>query len=132
MLRSWRGVERMLYDELWEIVLRADSRLITAEYIALAICAFAVVAVLTRSRVRIWKRIGTIESRLSKMQSEIAAVLQVQAALIAKLNANSKVENDPPSAAVEMAGSNIEGRSTSPATPSSQPESAKSATLSGQ
>ncbi len=118
----------MLYDKLREIVLRADSRLITAEYIALAICALVVVAVLMRSRVRTWKRIETIESRLSKMQSEIATVLQVQAALIAKLNANSKVR----STAVEMTDGDIVGQSMSPATPSSQPESAKSVTLSGQ
>ena len=118
----------MLYDNLWEIVLRADWRLITAEYIALTICAAAVVAVLIRSRIRTRKRIETIESRLSKMQSEIATVLQVQAALIAKLNANSKVR----SPAVEMTDDDIVGQSMSPATPPSQPESAKSATLSGQ
>jgi hypothetical protein len=106
----------MLYGKLWEIVLRADSRLITAEYIALAICAFVVLAVLTRSRVGTRKRIETIETRLSKMQSEIATVLQVQAALIAKLNANSKVEVDPRRAAVEMTDGDIVGQSTSPAT----------------
>jgi len=54
------------------------------------------------------------------MQSEIATVLQVQAALIAKLNANSKVR----SMAVEMTAGDIVGQSMSPATPPSQPEGA--------
>jgi hypothetical protein len=87
----------MPYDKLWEFVAHAQWRLIAPEYeyIAFAIGAFVVVAVLVRSRMRIWKRIETIEIRLSKMQSEIASVLQVQAALITKLNANSKVEIDP-------------------------------------
>jgi uncharacterized protein YoxC len=110
----------MPYDKLWEFVVHADWRLVTQEYeyIAFAIGAFVVVTVLIRSRMRMWKRIKTIETRLSKMQSEIATILQVQAALITKQNANSKVEIDPRSTAVEMTGGDIVGQSMSPPTTS--------------
>ena len=104
----------MQYDRLWELVERVDWRLITPEYIALAIGAFVIAMVLMRSRMRIWKRIETIEIRLSKVQSEIATILQVQAALITKLNANPKVEIDPPDTVVEMAGGEIVGQPTPP------------------
>ena len=104
----------MLYDKLMEFVVRADWRLMTPEYIALAIGGFVVVAVLIRTRIRIWKRIETIETRLSKMQSEIATILQVQAALITKLNANSKVEIAPRSTVVEMTAGDIVGQLMSP------------------
>ncbi len=107
----------MLYDELWEIAVRADWRLIVA--VGLAIGAYVVV--LIRSRMRIWKRIETIETRVGKMQSEIATILQVQAALITRLNANSKVGIDPPSAAVEMTGGDIVGQSMSTPTTTSLP-----------
>ena len=104
----------MPYDKIWEFVVHADWRSITPEYeyIAFTIGAFVVVSVLIRSRMRIWKRIETIETRLSKMQSEIATILQVQAALITKLNANPRVEIDPPDTVVEMAGGEIVGQST--------------------
>jgi uncharacterized protein YoxC len=107
----------MPYDKLWEFVTRADWRLKTPEYIALAIGVFVVVAVLIRSRLRIWKRIETIEAGFSKMQSEIATILQVQTALITKLNATSKVEIDQHNAAIET---------MSPSTESSRPETSKS------
>ena len=111
----------MPYNKLWEFVARADWRLVTSEYIALAIGAFVgafvVVVVLIRSRLRIWKRIETIEAGFSKMQSEIATILQVQTALITKLNATSKVEIDQHSAGIEA---------MSPSAESSQPESSKS------
>ncbi len=112
---------------LWEIVVSADWRL-TA--VTLAVAAFVVAAVLiwNRSR-RIWKRMETIETRLSKMQNEIATVLQVQAALITKLNTNSKVEIGPRGTAVEITGGDIAGQPMSPPITSSQPESAKSAKL---
>src|SRR6266436_377960 len=86
---------------LWEIVMRADWRLIA---VALAVGAFASAAVLIRNRSRIWKRIRTIETQLSEMQNEITAVLQVQAALITRLNVNSKVETGHRSRAVETGG----------------------------
>jgi hypothetical protein len=112
---------------LWEIVVSADWRL-TA--VALAVGAFAVAAVLiwNRSR-RIWKRMETIESRLGKMQNEVTAILQVQSALITKLNVNSKVEVEPRGMAVEIAGGDIAGQPMSPPTTSSQPENAESAKL---
>jgi hypothetical protein len=114
---------------LSEIVVSADWRL-TA--VALAVGAFAVAAVLiwNRSR-RIWKRIETIETRLSKMQNEVITILQLQAALITKLNVNSKVEVEPRGMAVEIAGGDIAGQPMSPPITSSQPESAKSAKLPG-
>jgi hypothetical protein len=121
----------MLYDKLWEIAVRADWRLITPEYIALAIGAFVVVVVLTRSRMRIWKRMETIETRISKMQNEVTTILQVQAALITKPKANSKVEIDPRGTAAEIIGGDIAGQSMSPPITSSQPEGAKSAKLPG-
>jgi hypothetical protein len=62
----------------------------------------------------------TIETRLNKMQSEIAAILQVQAALIMRLNATSKVETVPRSTALEVSGDDIAGQSMSPPTTSSQ------------
>src|SRR6266446_7548167 len=108
---------------LWEIVVSVDWRL-TA--VALAAGAFVVAAVLiwNRSR-RIRKRMETIETRLSKMQNEVATILQVQAALIAKLKVNSRVEIDPRSTAVETGGGDVAGQTMSPATAPAQPESAK-------
>jgi hypothetical protein len=93
----------MPYDKLWEFVARADWGLITPEdeYIAFAIGAVVVTAIVTRSRVRIWKRIETIETRLNQLQNEVAAILQVQSALIMKQSANSKVGIDPPDMTVE-------------------------------
>ena len=93
----------MPYDKLWEFVVRADWRLITPEdeYIAFAIGALVVAAILIRSRKRTRKRIDTIETRLSKLQSEVAAILQVQSALITKQNPSSKVEADPSDMATE-------------------------------
>ena len=113
---------------LWEIVVSADWRL-TA--VALAVGG-AVVAVLiwNRSR-RIWKRMEAIEIRLSKMQNEVTAILQVQAALITKLNVNAKAEIEPSSMAVEITDGDIAGQPMSPPITSSQPESAKSAKLPG-
>jgi hypothetical protein len=86
--------------------------------VALAVGAFVVAAVLiwNRSR-RIWKRMETIETRLSKMQNEVAAILQVQAALIAKLKVNSKVEVEPRGMAVEITGGDIAGQPMSPPSP---------------
>jgi len=111
----------MPYDRLWEFVARADWRSMTPEYIALAIGAFVgafvVVAVLIRSRLgiskrieRISKRIEMIEAGLSKMQSEIATILQVQTALITKLNGTSKVDSDQHNAAIEITGGDIAGQ----------------------
>ena len=117
----------MLYDKLWEIAVRADWRLITPEYIALAIGAFVVVVVLTRSRMRIWKRMQTIETQLSKMQDEISTVLRVQAALITKLNINFKADIDPRGTTIEIGSGDVAEQTMAPPTSSSQPESAKSA-----
>jgi hypothetical protein len=73
----------------------------------------------------------TIEDRLNKMQKEVTTILQVQAALITKLNTNSKVEIDPRGTAAEITGGDIAGQPMPPPTTSSQPESAKSAKLPG-
>jgi hypothetical protein len=121
----------MLHDKLWELAERADWRLITPEDIGLAIVAFGVMVVLIRRRMGIWKRVEAIETQLSKMQNEVTTILQVQAALIRKQNANSKVEIDPRGVAIEITDGDIAGQSMSTPITSSQPESAKSAKLSG-
>jgi hypothetical protein len=72
----------MSYDHLWQIVVRADWRQMPVEYAVQAIGVFVVVTILRRSMMRIWKRITLIENQLSKMKNEIAAVLQIQSALI--------------------------------------------------
>ena len=108
---------------LWEIVVSADWRLMA---ITLVLGAFVVATVLiwNRSR-RIWKRIRIIETRLGKMQNEITTILQLQVAMITKLNANSRVEIDPRSTAVETGGGDVAGQTMSPATAPAQPESVK-------
>jgi uncharacterized protein YoxC len=108
---------------VWDFVAGADWRLMSPEYVALTIGAFVVVALLIRGRLRISKRMETIEAGLSKMQSEIATILQVQAALITK-NATSKAEIDQLNTPIKMTGGDIAGQSMSPSTTSSQPGSA--------
>jgi hypothetical protein len=109
---------------LWEIVVSADWRLAA---VALAVGVLAVAAILTWNRGRIWKRIRMIETQVSKMQNEITTVLQVQTALITKLNAKSKADIDPRDTAVEIGGGDVAGLTMSPPTTPAQPESAKSA-----
>jgi hypothetical protein len=108
---------------LWEIVVSADGR-VTG--VALALGAFVVAAALiwNRSR-RVWKRMETIETRLGKMQNEVTTILQVQAALITKLNVNSKLETEPRGMAVEITGGDIAGQPMSPPTAPAPPESVK-------
>src|SRR5260370_27129535 len=108
---------------LWEIVVSADWRLMA---ITLVVGAFVVATVLiwNRSR-RIWKRIRIIETRLGKMQNEITTILQLQVALITKRNANSRVEIDPRSTAVEKGGGEVSGQPMAPPPPPSQPRSVK-------
>lgn len=111
---------------LWGIAVSADWRL-TAVAFASAMGAFVVMAVLTWNGGRIWKRIRMIETQLGKMQNEITAVLQVQAALITKLNANSKVQIVPRGEVVEIGEGEVAGQTAAslPAAPA-QPESVKS------
>jgi chaperonin cofactor prefoldin len=92
----------MLYDKLLEIGVPADWRLVTDEYKAFALGAFVVVAILIWNRIRILKRMRTIETRLdrietqlTKMQNEINTVLQIQVPLIAQLNPKSRTKLDP-------------------------------------
>ena len=118
---------RTIYDKLWEIAVRDGWRLITAEYIALATGAFVIATVLIRSRMRIWKRMQTIETQLSKMQDEISTVLRVQAALITKLNINFKADIDPRGTTIETGSGDVAEQTMAPPTSSPQPESAKSA-----
>jgi type II secretory pathway component PulM len=121
----------MLYNKLLEIGVPADWRLMTDEYKALALGAFVVVAILVWNRIRIWKRLRTIETRLdrietqlSKMQNEINTVLQIQVSLIAQLNPKSRMKLDPSNAAVEMGGGDVAESTISPPTTPAQPESA--------
>jgi hypothetical protein len=115
-------VLRTIYDKLWDMAVRDDWR----EYIALATGGFVIAMVLIRSRRRIWKRMQTIETQLSKMQNEISAILQVQAALITKLSINSKADIDPGGTTVEIGSGDVAGQTMSRPTTSPQPESAKS------
>jgi hypothetical protein len=90
----------MPYDQLWQVAMHADWRQTPVEYAVLAIAAFVVATVIRRSTKRIWKRIESIENRLSKMQNEIATLLQIQAALISSrsLPATPAPPADPESA----------------------------------
>ena len=126
----------MLYDKLLEIGVPAEWRLMTDEYKALALGAFVVVAILIWNRIRIWKRMRTIETRLgrietqlTKMQNEINTVLQIQVPLIAQLNPKSRTKLDPSNAAVEMGGGDVVESTISPPTTPAQLESAKSVKL---
>jgi hypothetical protein len=119
----------MLYDKLLEIGVPADWRLMTDEYKALAVGAFVVVAILIWNRIRIWKRMRTIETRLdrietqhSKMQNEINTVLQIQVSLIAQLNQKSRMKLDPSNVAAEMGGGDVAESTISPPTTPAQPE----------
>src|SRR5260221_1656990 len=93
--------------------------------ITLVVGAFVVATVMiwNRSR-RIWKRIRIIETRLGKMQNEITTILQLQVALITKRNANSRVEIDPRSTAVETSGGDGSG-ATKASHPAAPPASGK-------
>jgi hypothetical protein len=119
----------MLYDQLREIAMYADWRQLPVGSAALAIGACMVAVGLISSRMRIKKRMQTIETQLGHMQNEIAALLQVQAALITKLNAKSKAPIDPRDAPVEMADAEVLGLTVSPPTTPAQSESAKPAKL---
>lgn len=104
----------MLYDQFHKIAMRADWRQITGEYAALAIGAFVVAAVLMRRGMRIWARMQALESQLGQMQKQIDALLQVQTALIMRLNGKSQI--DPRGTPVEMGDSEVIGPPMSPLT----------------
>ncbi len=125
----------MIYDKLWEIVERADWRLMIVEYKALAIGAFVVAAVLMWNRIRLLRRIRRIENQLKKMEKKVS-ILEVQESgrlmrLVKELNAKSRVKVDRRDAAAEMSGGNVVGLTTSPPTSPGQGDSAQSAKLPG-
>ena len=125
----------MIYDKLWEIVERADWRLMIVEYKTLAIGAFVVAAVLMWNRIRLLRRMRRIENQLKKMEKKIS-ILEVQESgrlmrLVKELNAKSRVKVDPRYPAAEMSGGDVVGLTTSPPTSPVQGESAKSAKLPG-
>jgi hypothetical protein len=125
----------MIYDKLWEIVERADWRLMIVEYKALAIGAFVVAAVLMWNRIRWLGRVRRIENKLKKMEKKIS-ILEVQESrrlmrLMKELNSKSRVKVDPRDAAAEMSGGDVVGLTTSPPTSPAQGDSAKSAKLPG-
>ncbi len=124
-----------IYDKLWEIVERADWRLMPAEYKALAVGAVAVAVVLIWKRIRFWKRMRRIETQLRKMEKKIS-ILEVQESrrlmrLVKELNAKSRAKVDPRDTAAEMGGGNLVGLTMSPPTSPAQGEGAKSAKLPG-
>src|SRR5260370_41911008 len=88
----------MIYDKLWEIMERADWRLLIVEYKALAIGAFVVAAVLMRNRIRLLRRLRRIDNQLKKMEKKIS-ILEVQEPrrlmrLVKALNAKSRMRVD--------------------------------------
>jgi hypothetical protein len=120
----------MLFDKLSDIAVPADWLLVT---VALAVGAFMAAAAMAmrRDRIQIRKRMLTIETQLSKMQREIASVLQIQVALMMKRNANPTVKTDSPDTSVEMGGGDVAELTISPPTTPAQPESVKSEKLPG-
>ena len=67
----------MLYDKLWDIAVRADWRLMSVEYKALAVGAFVVAVVLIWNAIRIRKRmrrIETVENRYSKIEVALVQI----------------------------------------------------------
>ena len=125
----------MIYDKLWEIMERADWRLLIVEYKALAIGAFVVAAVLMWNRIRLLRRLRRIENQLKKMEKKIN-ILEVQESrrlmrLVKELNAKSRARVDRRDTAAEMNGGDVVGLTTSPPTSPAQGDSAKSAKLPG-
>jgi hypothetical protein len=124
----------MIYDKLWEIVERADWRLMV-EYKALAIGAFVVAAVLIWNRIRLLRRIRRIENQLKKMEKKIS-ILELQESrrlmrIVKELNAKSRAKVDLRDTAAEMSGRDVVGLTTSPPTSPVQGDGAKSAKLPG-
>src|SRR5262245_46090346 len=107
--------ERMLYDKLWNVVVRIDWYVIA---VAFAISSFVLAAKLTWNTIRIRKHIGTIGDQLSEIQKQITTVLQIQTALITKRSARSEVEIDPSDTAVEIGGGDVAGPMMFHSTPS--------------
>jgi Lipopolysaccharide assembly protein A domain len=125
----------MIYDKLWEILERADWRLMIVEYKALAIGAFVVAVVLIWNRIRWSRRIRRIENQLKKMEKKIS-ILEVQESgrlmrLVKELNAKSRVKINPRDTAAEMSSGDVVGLTTSPPTSPVHGDSAKSAKLPG-
>jgi hypothetical protein len=125
----------MIYDKLWEILERADWRLLIVEYKALAIAAFVVAAVLMWNRIRLLRRLRRIENQLKKMEKKIS-ILEVQESrrlmrLVKELSAKSRMRINPRDTAAEMNGGDVIGLTTSPPTSPVQGDSAKSAKLPG-
>jgi hypothetical protein len=125
----------MIYDKLWEIMERADWRLLIVEYKALAIGAFLVAAVLMWNRIRLLRRLRRIENQLKKMEKKIN-ILEVQESrrlmrLVKELSAKSRMKVDPRDTTAEMNGGDVIGLTTSPPTSPVQGNSAKSAKLPG-
>jgi len=124
-----------IYEKLWEIAERADWRLVTVEYKALAVGAFVVAVVLIRNRIRFWKRMRRIETQLRKMEKKID-ILELQESgrlmrLMTELNSKSRVKVHPRDTAAEMGRGDVVGLTMSPPTSPAQGESAKSAKLPG-
>ena len=125
----------MIYDKLWEILERADWRLLIVEYKALAIGAFVVAAVLMWNRIRLLRRLRRIENQLKKMEKKIN-ILEVQESrrlmrLVKELSAKSRMKVDPRDTTAEMNGGDVIGLTTSPPTSPVQGDRAKSAKLPG-
>ena len=95
----------MPYDKLWEIARGVDWRLMSDEYKALGLGTFVVAVVLIWSRIRIRKRMRTMESRLDKIEKEIN-MLRVEETrrLMTELNAKSTEKTDSPESTPEISG----------------------------
>jgi hypothetical protein len=115
----------MLYDKLWELVVRTDWHSMTVEYNALAVGVFVAASILIWNGIRVRKRMRRIETKLERIQNEINLLqIQYSRGLMAQLNAKYKGQIDPRNVAMEMGGGDVTQLPTSPPTTPAQPESA--------
>ncbi len=108
--------------QIWEIAARTDWRLAA---VVVVVGMFMVAAILRWNRVKIRKRIHAIETQVSELRNEMTAVVQIQVALIRKLNGDSKVEISLPDTVLKKVGDDVAGVTISSSTMPAQPESAK-------
>jgi len=83
----------------------------TVEYEMVVVSSFVVAAVLIRNRIRISKRMRTIEARLKKMEEEID-ILQMRETrwLLIELNTKTREKIDPPDTVIKKGGGDVAGQ----------------------
>jgi hypothetical protein len=130
----------MLFDELWETVVRGGWRMAIAEHRALAVGAVIVVAVLIWDRVRSGKRTRRMEIELRKMEKKVYILERQESGrltrLVRELSAKSRVKVDAHDkvdardAGVELSVGDGTAPTTSPPAPADQREGRNSTKLS--